>query len=395
MLRFPRSSTFLVAVVAAAFALAPGAARAQSASASQPPGEAEQRRLRQQLEDAVNRARERVVELQKSGEFQRAHLRAMEDAARRLDEASPESPEFVAAMERMRALALQQQVRLAEDPQFKMALKDIDRLQERLVVRRSVDIPRGWLGISFPSERAIQDGKLVTVLADFPEILSVEPGSPAARGGLRRGDLLLAFDGKDVRKKPIVMSDLLVPGRRVKVRVRRDGRTMEVPVEVAERREVRFYARGAAPPAPRPPSDVVVCVGCEPDVPTPPAPPTPPRAMSVRPGTPGFSIRTNSTNGVTFTTMGLLGAELTRLDEDMREVLKADEGVLVIRVAPTTQAAQSGLRGGDVIVLAGDRRTVTPGDLLEAVSRRGDEGERSVELRIVRERKERTVTLRW
>jgi S1-C subfamily serine protease len=55
---------------------------------------------------------------------------------------------------------------------------------------RDGKVRRAWLGVAGQEVRDSRRGALLVV--------GVEPGSPAERGGLRRGDMILALDGKDV-----------------------------------------------------------------------------------------------------------------------------------------------------------------------------------------------------
>jgi serine protease Do len=68
-------------------------------------------------------------------------------------------------------------------------------------------------------------------------VQDVTPGSPGARAGLRLYDLIVAVDGK-----PIAGNDELIqliasrePGTMATLQVVRDGRSMNVPVKLAER----------------------------------------------------------------------------------------------------------------------------------------------------------------
>ena len=75
---------------------------------------------------------------------------------------------------------------------------------------------------------------------DHGAILSdVIPGSPAAHMGLRIGDIVLALDGKPIENGRQLHVNLYrrFVGDIVSIEVLRDGRTMKVPVAVAEREE--------------------------------------------------------------------------------------------------------------------------------------------------------------
>ena len=69
------------------------------------------------------------------------------------------------------------------------------------------------------------------------EVQAVVPGSPAARGGLERGDRIVSVDGRTVTE-PTDVNDAIEdrkPGERVTVEVERDGRRERVEVELGTR----------------------------------------------------------------------------------------------------------------------------------------------------------------
>lgn len=104
-------------------------------------------------------------------------------------------------------------------------------------------VARGWLGIATQPVRlppALQrglgleaDGGLVVV--------NVEPDSPADRGGLLIGDILLALDAQPVRDPGDVLAALGGDriGKAVTLKVARGGRAEQVSVTVGERPRAR------------------------------------------------------------------------------------------------------------------------------------------------------------
>jgi membrane-associated protease RseP (regulator of RpoE activity) len=102
-------------------------------------------------------------------------------------------------------------------------------------------LPRGWIGVGLSCRSCggeISEGSAEPVwsFGSLPLIDQVEPGSPAARSGLRRGDVLTHIDGVS-----LLTDDggrrfaTLRPGQRVVWTVRRGGQTHAIPV-VAEPR---------------------------------------------------------------------------------------------------------------------------------------------------------------
>jgi serine protease Do len=251
----------------------------------------------------------------------------------------------------------------------------------------------GWIGIvvgDAPTQIRVESNEVFMRYLFYPQILSVDPASPAQRAGLAPGDTLMAYNGRDVRADEISMTRLLVPKTTVRVRVRRDGRVRDLPVVVAEapprirkRREEEIRVAGERwremPPMPM----------RRPGAMTPPArvypPPAPPVGVGsvLAPVPPVFSFD------------GLAGARFLTLSESMKRNLGLPSGVLVTTVPFGSPAAQSGLEEGDVIIRVGQEPVATERDLRDLVARAVDEGERAVAIEIRRGKDRRTLTLRW
>lgn len=279
--------------------------------------------------------------------------------------------------------------------------------QER---RSPVAMPRGWLGIVVSGaarEPRIENGELIIRYLTHPVIVSVEPKSPAERAGLVPTDTLVAYDGRDVLDRDISLTRLLRPNSRVLVRIRRDGRTKDVPVTIADvpsrirlRSEVDLemraprlagpdelpfprptVPRSALAPrvAPTPPMGVMGLVPVSPPMPaTPPMPAVPMPSMIA-----GMGMNS------------VAGAQLAALTEGLARAVGVERGVLVTYVPVGSLAYSSGLRDGDVVVRAGDTPVRTVVELREQVQLAVEGGEGRVALDIVRERKPQRLTLRW
>jgi hypothetical protein len=108
---------------------------------------------------------------------------------------------------------------------------------------------RGYLGLrlsEWSEVRWVDDGPVVRYCA-YPLVISVEPASPAERAGLGAGDTVVAYGTRDlVRDGPIALDRLLVPGETLRMRVRRDGRTLTRAVIVGERPAGGVWAFGSA-----------------------------------------------------------------------------------------------------------------------------------------------------
>jgi serine protease Do len=225
--------------------------------------------------------------------------------------------------------------------------------QQTLVRARA---PEGYLGIAFtcPLKR-IEDANGVRVIhLAYPAVESVEPGSPAATAGISAGDTILAYDSLDVVNREMSLTQLLRPGRRVLIRLRRNGAIKEVALRVAA----------------RPPSYVESRTFINPRFIAPMIP---------------FPSLDNLTAA---------GAALVRANEDLRVALGAPRGpggVLVLDVIQGTPAEVSGLHAGD-IVLSADGQTISDPEALAFTIT--EQTPRPVTLRVYGNHKVRTVTLR-
>jgi membrane-associated protease RseP (regulator of RpoE activity) len=87
---------------------------------------------------------------------------------------------------------------------------------------------------------------------------------------------------------------------------------------------------------------------------------------------------------------GRLGAAVMPLDDQLATYFGVAEGVLVTSVSANTPAAAAGLRAGDVIIAVGGRNVAEASEVNEAI--RAVAPGAMVDIRVVREKKEITVT---
>jgi len=101
-------------------------------------------------------------------------------------------------------------------------------LASRIVtqLRSAGRIDRGWLGVS------VQDIEGTGVA-----VAGVERNGPAARGGIRPGDIVTAVNGNhtDSARALIRAVAAVPPGNEVRVTIRRGGRTLELTITVGRR----------------------------------------------------------------------------------------------------------------------------------------------------------------
>ena len=69
------------------------------------------------------------------------------------------------------------------------------------------------------------------------QVLGVERGSPAARSGLRQGDVITSLDGARISNNRDLVRGIsaIPPGQNVRLSLLREGRVMEITVQVGRR----------------------------------------------------------------------------------------------------------------------------------------------------------------
>ena len=179
-------------------------------------------------------------------------------------------------------------------------------------------VTRGWLGVTIQ--------KMTTELAeslglDEPSgalVADVTTDSPADKGGLERGDVIVGYDGHTVKENadlPLLVANTKA-GTKVPIDVVRDGKTRTLTVEIAKLDEPEIVSGPAA----------------------------------TKKGKWGMALR-----------------ELTPEERD-RMRLKAGEGVIVAGVRPDSPAADAGVREGDVILEVNRTPVKTVDELKKAIA---------------------------
>jgi membrane-associated protease RseP (regulator of RpoE activity) len=248
------------------------------------------------------------------------------------------------------------------------------RRDRKVVIFRSGG---SWLGVQIADvddARAREIGLKETMGA---EIQSVSEDSPADEAGLKKGDVIVEYQG--TRIEGVAQLTRLVretpAGRNASLRVWSGGATRTVQVKVGEREPDhpgRMHWKGHAPMAPN-----------APDAPEAPEPPM----IDIE----GFEI---PDVGMLMTPYGRprLGAVVDTLGGQLAEYfgVKQGGGVLVKSVKKGGPGDTAGLRAGDVIVRVDDVQVEDEGDLRMAIrERRGKE----FKVTVVRERREQTLTI--
>ncbi len=109
-------------------------------------------------------------------------------------------------------------------------------------LRSKGKVVRGWLGVTIQTvtpEIAESFGMKESQGALVNEVAS---GSPADKGGIKQGDIIITFDGKNVKTAndlPFIVAETPV-GKTVSVTLFRGGKTMDLQVKIEELTEQRM-----------------------------------------------------------------------------------------------------------------------------------------------------------
>ncbi len=111
----------------------------------------------------------------------------------------------------------------------------VSRVVSELRERGRID--RGWLGVSVQDAQSGSDSTGTPVAHPGVVIAALDRAGPAARSGLRAGDVVTAIDGQPVDTARTLTKSVAMtpPGNTLRVGVRRQGRELEIPVTVGRR----------------------------------------------------------------------------------------------------------------------------------------------------------------
>ena len=194
------------------------------------------------------------------------------------------------------------------------------------------EVRRGWIGVRI---QAVTDEIAETLglgKARGALVGGVSDDGPAAKGGIKAGDVVVRFDGKDVKEMrdlPRIVADTPV-GKQVDVVIIRKGKEETVKVTIARMPEdEKPAAEGKTPDAPK-----------------------------------GDLKR-------------VLGMELSPLTDELRKRFKIKDsvkGVVILNVDRASTAAEKGLKPGQVLVEVGQEAVANPDDVQKRLDglRKGD-----------------------
>jgi serine protease Do len=193
------------------------------------------------------------------------------------------------------------------------------------------------------------------------EVTRVEDDSPAAKGGIKTGDVVLEYNGERVQgvEQFMRMVRETPPGREVKLSIARNGSPQQLTMKTGSRKTWMTSRFGDSIDIPR----IEIPEINVPDV---------PRAF--------MSWRSS-----------IVGIEAESLDSQLAEYFGVKEGVLVRSVVRGSAAEKSGLRAGDVIVKVDDTRISSPREISASI--RATSAKKTVPIQVVRDKRELTLQL--
>ena len=212
-------------------------------------------------------------------------------------------------------------------------------------LREFGEVRRGWLGVRIQTVTDELAEGLHLKRARGALVAAVTEGGPAEAAGIKQGDVILEFDGREVgemRKLPRMVAETPI-GKDVKVEVWRKGEPLEITVELGELDEALLASAETGP--------VERDSGSKGSIPD-------------------------------------LGLSLGSLTPDLRQQFgleESTEGVVVTGVDNDSAAAEKGLRPGDVIVEVDQEPVSSPKEVSERVANAKDGGYRVVTLLVLRQ----------
>ncbi len=211
-------------------------------------------------------------------------------------------------------------------------------------LKDSGSVERGWLGVQI---QAVTEDVAASLGLEQPKgalVSKVTAGSPADRAGVKRGDLIVGVDGKDVssvRTLPRLVA-AVAPGRTAQLTLWRKGEERDVAVKVGQ-----------------------------------------------RPGPQQVAAAEQSKKL-------LLGMRLQTLDPATRDrfnITDDVDGVVITTVHPASNAAAKGLSAGDVILEVANEPVLSPRDVVAQVEAAGRASRKAVLFLIRKEAEQRFVAL--
>ena len=229
------------------------------------------------------------------------------------------------------------------------------------VVQQTVDqlkasgsVTRGWLGVQIQNLTPDLASSLGVANAKGALVAAVVPGSPAVSAGFAQGDVVLKLNGKEIDDERDLTRQVasLHIGQKAEFTVLRNGSTRSLTATISKRDDKQLASNQQERPTP-------------------------------------------SANAAPVGTA--LGLKLSAITPELRSQFNVDEdvhGVMVASVDPNSDAAEKGLRAGDVIVSVGNHAVAGPADITRGVKEAQDAKRDSVLMLIAGQQGQRFVAVK-
>jgi serine protease Do len=135
---------------------------------------------------------------------------------------------------------------------FAVPIDEVMRVTDQ--IRKTGKVTRGRLGVQISEVTTDVAESLGLGRARGAEVAMVEPGGPADKAGVKVGDIILKFNGKDIERSsdlPRLVGGTAV-GSRATVTVWRRGSQLDVPVTIVELQDEKSPTAKATPKKPTP-----------------------------------------------------------------------------------------------------------------------------------------------
>jgi serine protease Do len=205
------------------------------------------------------------------------------------------------------------------------------------------------------------------------EITRVEDDSPAAKAGLKVGDVVLEYNGQRLEgtEQFVRMVRETPEGRQARLLVSRDGSTQTLTATIAARKGTAVFGepfeleqlRGNADKIKGQMEKLRLQVRTVPDVPR-----------------PNMSWQS-----------GMLGIEAESVSSQLAEFFGVKDGVLVRSVSKNSAAEKAGLKAGDVIIKIDETKVTAPREITRAI--RDLKSRTTFPITLVRSHKEMTLSV--
>ena len=201
------------------------------------------------------------------------------------------------------------------------------------------------------------------------EVTMVDQDAPAGKAGLKEQDVILTLNGTDVQSVEQLrrMIRETPPGRVVTLGVSRNGQSMTIKVELADRKQ--SYARNFGPDTKQFKFNMPM--------------------MPAMPSLPDMDLPVSIVVVHSSARSGLMVENLTPQLGDFFGA-KNGQGVLVRSVEKGSRADKAGFRAGDVIVKINGEPIHDSGDFSHALRSRKDN---TASISVIRDKKQQTITI--